>query len=441
MSRVSNSSAVSTSASSTRASGTVAVFADLEIFPAPRRMGLLHRQAGCGTGVFSFEYDPDWLRLPAALRFDPDLALVQGPQYPAANRSNFGIFLDSAPDRWGRVLMQRRENIRARREKRPARSLTDWDFLLGVHDEVRMGALRFQDPATGRWVDSDDELAAPPITSLGDLQAASLDFERGPDARASREQEKWLSQLFAPGSSLGGARPKASVRDEQGALCIAKFPSKQDRRDVGAWELVAHRLAAKAGLKVPEARGIRVARGSYTTFLAKRFDRARKGRRLAFVSAMTLTQRSDSDTGASYLELADLLRSQGARAEADCRELFRRVVFSILIHNTDDHLRNHGFFFTEEGIVLSPVFDINPSVDRNELTLAINEVETACDVAVAMDAHADYGLSAAEAKAILVKARTAVASWRNEASRLRIPKAEQEFMERAFEQRARAGAA
>jgi serine/threonine-protein kinase HipA len=330
--------------------------------------------------------------------------------------------------------MHRRESLRARREGRTTRSLSDWDFLLGVHDETRLGALRFQDVATGRWLDTENALAAPPITSLRELQAASLHFEQSDEAGDGHDEEKWLAQLFAPGSSLGGARPKASVRDEQGELCIAKFPSKQDRHDVGAWELVAHRLAAKAGIHVPPVRGIRVPGSAYTTFVAKRFDRTSShSRRLAFVSAMTLAQRMDGEPGASYLELVELLQSQGAHAQEDCRELFRRVVFSILIHNTDDHLRNHGFLLGPEGITLSPAFDINPAIEGNELALAINEVDSTCNVAIALEAHRSYGLTAAEAKTILSKTLEVVASWRMEAKRLRIPRAEQELMAKAFQ--------
>jgi serine/threonine-protein kinase HipA len=348
-------------------------------------------------------------------------------------RPNFGIFLDSSPDRWGRVLTQRRENIRARHEGRRARSLTEWDFLLGVHDETRLGALRFQDPDSGRFIDSDEEFAAPPIASLRELQAASLQFELHADDEEHPDYERWLTQLFAPGTSLGGARPKASVRDEEGVLCLAKFPSRQDRRDVGAWELVAHRLGARAGINVPPTRGLRVPDSAYTTFLATRFDRTAEGRRLAFVSAMTLTQRNDGDAGATYLELVDLLQSQGSDTHHDCLELFRRVVFSILIHNTDDHLRNHGFFIGEQGISLSPAYDINPSNDRNELSLAINEVDTTCDVSIALEAHADYGLSKTEADEIIERATGAVASWRSEATRWGIPKADQELMAAAFQ--------
>ncbi len=316
-------------------------------------MGTLRCQMSRTGNILSFAYDDVWLKQPAAFTFDPDLALVGGPQYPGSDRTNFGIFLDSSPDRWGRVLMQKRENLRARQQARKARSLTEWDFLLGVHDETRLGAIRFRDPVTGQFIDTDDQFAAPPITSLRDLQAASLEFETHAEDEEHPDYQRWLAQLFAPGTSLGGARPKASVRDEDGALCLAKFPSRQDRRDVGAWELVAHRLADRAGINVPRTRALRVPGSAYTTFIAKRFDRTPENRRLAFVSAMTLTQRRDGEPGASYLELIDLLQSQGSNTRKDSIELFRRVVFSIMIHNTDDHLRNHGFFIGQRGITLS----------------------------------------------------------------------------------------
>jgi serine/threonine-protein kinase HipA len=222
------------------------------------------------------------------------------------------------------------------------------------------------------------------------------------------------------------------VRDEAGVLCLAKFASRQDTRDIGAWELVAHRIAAAAGIVVPAVRALRIAGSPHTTFLARRFDRTAARGRLAFVSAMTLTQRTDGEAGASYLELVDLLQSRGADTQADCEQLFRRVVFSILIHNTDDHLRNHGFFIDRQGIRLAPAYDINPSVERRELSLAIDEVETACDVSIAMDACRDYGLSRREADAVLAQVRAAVARWRDEAQRLGIGRAEQALMAAAF---------
>lgn len=411
----------------------VHVYLDLERYAQPVAVGVFHRQQSGAGEIFSFEYDRTWLERPEVFAFDPDLAMAVGHQYPAPNRKNFGIFLDSSPDRWGRVLMQRRENARARSEKRKPRALTEWDFLLGVHDETRLGALRFRPTPDGPFIDSDTEFAAPPLTSLRELQAASLQFEQHIDDEENPEYEKWLTQLFAPGSSLGGARPKASVRDEAGNLCMAKFPSRKDTRDMGGWELVAHRLALRAGITVPEARVLRFADNHYTTFLVKRFDRTTNGRRLAFLSAMTLTQRIDGEEGASYLELVDLLQSRGSNTKLDCEQLFRRVLFNISIHNTDDHLRNHGFFVDETGIRLSPAYDMNPSIDRKELTLAINEVETACDFAIAIDSAKDYGLSKDDAQRFLKEVQAAVGQWQEEANRLNIPKAEQDLMAEAFQ--------
>ena len=406
---------------------------DLERFGGPAPMGSLHRQTAGSGEVFSFEYERAWLEQADAFTFDPDLALVTGPQYPAAGQATFGIFLDSSPDRWGRVLMQRRESTRARREKRRPRVLTEWDFLLGVHDETRLGALRFRAAPGEPFIDSGEHLAAPPITSLSELQTASLRFEQHLDEDGHPDEERWLSQLFAPGTSLGGARPKASVRDEAGVLCMAKFPSRQDTRDVGAWELLAHRLAARASIVVPEARPLRLSGSPYTTFLARRFDRTPRGGRLAFVSAMTLTQRIDGEAGASYLDLVDLLQSRGASTRVDCEQLFRRVVFGILIHNTDDHLRNHGFFIGPQGLRLSPAYDVNPSIERRELSLAINEVDTACDVSIAIDACRDYGLTRQDAEGVVKQVRAAVGEWRAQATALDIPRSEQELMAAAFE--------
>lgn len=414
---------------------TVQVCIDLQRFGHPVLIGHLYRQQSGSGEIFSFEYDRNWLDQPEVFSFDPDLALAVGHQYPAPERKNFGIFLDSAPDRWGRVLMQRRENVRTRREKRKPRALTEWDFLLGVHDETRLGALRFRAADNTPFIDSDAQFAAPPLTSLRELQAASLQFEKHIDDEDNPLYEKWITQLFAPGSSLGGARPKASVRDEAGTLCMAKFPSTNDTRDMGGWELVAHSLARKAGIVVPDAKPLRFPESPYTTFLVKRFDRTLQAGRLAFISAMTLTQHADGENGASYLELVDLLQSRGADTHADCVQLFRRVLFNVLIHNTDDHLRNHGFFVERDGIRLSPAYDINPSVDRKELTLAINEVETACDVTIAMEAAQDYGLSKSEGADVLEQVRKAIPCWREEASRLDIPKAEQDLMANAFPER------
>lgn len=411
----------------------VRLLADLETFDGPRTMGYLGCQTTRGHHVFSFEYDQNWLKRPEALSFDPELQLVTGPQYPGHERGNFGVFLDSAPDRWGRVLMQRRENLRAREGGRRPRTLGDWDFLLGVHDETRLGALRFQDLRDEHFISSDADLAVPPISSLQELQSASLAFETHAEEEDHPEYRAWLDQLLAPGTSLGGARPKATVRDENDRLCVAKFPSRQDRHDVGAWELVLHKLAARTGIQVPETGGTKIGNSNYTTFLSRRFDRTAQGRRRAFVSAMTLTQRTDGEEGASYLELVEMLQTDGARPREDLQELFRRVLFNILAHNTDDHLRNHGFLIGKNGIQLSPAFDLNPTPDRTDLSLAINEVETACEVEIAMDAAKDFGLKSKQADEALAAVREAVAEWRSEAQEAGISRAEIEQMASAFE--------
>jgi serine/threonine-protein kinase HipA len=411
---------------------TVQVYVDVDGTGGPTLMGTLHAQSAGREEVFSFEYALEWLRDEAAFAFDPDLQLLEGAQYPAQSRSNFGIFLDSSPDRWGRLLMQRRENLRAKQEERKPRRLTDWDYLLGVHDETRLGALRLRSSSGGEFLDSDRRLAAPPITSVRELQAASDGLERHIDEEDNPEYARWLNQLWAPGSSLGGARPKASVRDEAGNLCIAKFPSRADIRDMAAWEMLAHRLASKCGIGLPEARLLDSGGRDQSTFLVKRFDRTASGGRLAFVSAMTLTQRRDGETGASYLELVELLQRQGVDTLGDTHQLFRRIVFSILIHNTDDHLRNHGFFVEDRGVRLSPAYDINPSVDRDDLTLAINETETTCDVEIARAAHRMYALSLKEADGVIAEVLDAVKSWRGEAEVLRIRRSEQDQMASAF---------
>jgi serine/threonine-protein kinase HipA len=411
---------------------SVQVYVDVHGAGGPVQMGTLHAQSSGRQEVFSFEYATAWLRSGAAFVFDPDLQLLEGAQYPAQSRSNFGIFLDSAPDRWGRLLMQRRENLRARQEQRPARRLTEWDYLLGVHDETRLGALRLRSLEGGEFLDSDREMAAPPITSVRELQAASDGLERHLDDEQNPEYARWLNHLVAPGSSLGGARPKALVRDEAGELCIAKFPSRADTRNMAAWEMLAHRLAAKCRIHLPQARLLDSGDRDRSTFLVKRFDRtANRGRR-AFVSAMTLTQRRDGEPGASYLELVELLQRQGADMLGDTHQLFRRIVFSVLIHNTDDHLRNHGFFIEERGLRLSPAYDMNPSVDGDDLTLAINETETLCDVEIARAAHKMYTLTLKEADEIIAEVEAAVRTWRDEAEALRIRGSEQDQMAAAF---------
>lgn len=395
-----------------------------------RQMGMLHRQRGHGADVYSFEFDAEWLTRGDALALDPELLPAPGRAYPPVGRTQFGIFMDSAPDRWGRTLMQRRENMLASAAKRPARTLTEWDYLLGVHDHSRLGALRFRADAHSPFLDNSTANAAPPLTSLRELHVAvlALEDDEGNDDAHLREV---LDQLLVPGSSLGGSRPKASVVDEHGHLCVAKFPSAQDKWNVGAWETIAHRLAMKAGIQVPFACAHRFTPDGHT-FISRRFDRTDRGGRLAFVSAMTLLQRTDGDPDASYLELVDLLQSRGARTQADCEELFRRVVFSICISNTDDHLRNHGFLVEPTGLVLSPAFDINPNPHKRHLSLAIDEVDNSLDLDVARAAGTTYGLKKNRISEVIKEVLDAIPTWRHEAEDLGVSRREQEMMSRAF---------
>jgi serine/threonine-protein kinase HipA len=406
----------------------VEVVLDLDRLGPGRTIGRLFRQRSHPGDVFSFEYERGWLDDPRAFALDPELQLAEGRAF--AGRSNFGIFLDSAPDRWGRVLMQRRAALHARKTGARAPTLTDWDYLLGVHDEARLGALRFRANAEAPYLDDDSSNAAPPITSLSELQGISLKLE-GDEPELDQDYEKWLAALVAPGSSLGGARPKAMVRDEERRLCIAKFPSRSDLHDVGGWELVLNRLAERAGIGVPESRALRLGDLGHT-FVARRFDRTVRERRRFFVSAMTLLQREDGESGASYLELVELLQSRGGRAQADCVELFRRVCFNVCTSNTDDHLRNHGCFIEPEGLVLAPAYDLNPNPSGQHLSLAIDELDASLDLAIARDAASSYGLSPRQAGLVIDEVRAAVATWREEAKVLGLRRAEVDRMAGAF---------
>lgn len=406
---------------------------DADLFEAPCRVGTLFHAAARGSEVFSFQYEPGWLQRPDAFSIDPDLGLHGGESYPASAAGTFRIFLDSAPDRWGRVLLDRREVLRARDEERTARHLNEWDYLLGVHDECRLGALRFRRDGDSSFLDDDARHAAPPLTTLRELEAASLALE-DPRAPEKPEYRDWLNTLLAPGSSLGGARPKANFRDVDRSLWIAKFPSRNDRRDVGAWEMVLHDLAQSAGITIPDA--TLMALGSdHRTFACRRFDRAEDGRRRFFVSAMTMLGKRDGE-GGSYLDLAEFLSTRGsARGKAaDLRQLWTRVAFNILVSNTDDHLRNHGFLLESDGWRLAPAFDLNPNPERSEHTLAIDERDPSPDVKLALATAPYYLLQLAEAERILKRIREVIADWRDVASKLSIPRSEIVGMEGAFRQ-------
>ena len=409
----------------------VEVVLDADIFPEACRVGTLFYASARGHGVFSFAYDREWLNRPDAFALDPNLQLHGSESYPSNAAGVFRIFVDSAPDRWGRLLMERREALLARAEKRSPRSLSDWDFLLGVHDHCRTGALRFRRNESAPCLDDNRALSAPPLASLRELEAAALAIE-APDAPEQTRYGRWLSALLAPGSSLGGARPKANFTDADGSLWIAKFPSREDRRDVGAWEMVTHALAQKAGIDVPPARLLKLA-NRHRTFACRRFDRTDGGRRRFFVSALTLLDRQDGQEG-SYLDLAEFLSTRGStqNRSRDLRQLWTRAVFNILVSNTDDHLRNHGFILEPDGWRLAPAYDVNPNVERRDHALAIDATDTTGDVGLAMATAKLYGLKAADASRILKSVEEAVRSSRALAKAHSLPRSEIELMGAAF---------
>lgn len=373
---------------------TIYVYDDFS-FDEPVLLGRLYVSVIKGGETYSFEYDRSWLKQNIiSVDLDPELMAFEGRHYPSGKRI-FGLFSDASPDRWGRVLMNKRERILAEKEGRKPRKLYDSDYLIGVYDETRMGGIRFKDTPDGPFLSDDKETAAPPWTTLRTLEQASINFENDETGLT----EKWLNQLVKPGSSLGGARPKATVADTKGQLWIAKFPSKNDENDTGAWEKVVHDLGRMCGLNVPESRLEKFSKlGS--TFLVKRFDRE-GDRRIHFASAMTLLGKADGASaadGTSYLDIVGFIKSNGASPKADLIELWKRIVFNMAVTNTDDHLRNHAFMLTKNGWILSPLYDVNPVPYGDELSLLVDEEDNSISIELAVRTAPRFGISEKEAR-------------------------------------------
>jgi serine/threonine-protein kinase HipA len=380
-------------------------------------------------GTLRFAYDAAWLKNPQAFALDPDFSMGEGTYFPNADAGNFRVFDDSAPDRWGQTLMKRREALAAKDENRKPRTLYAWDFLLGVEDVSRQGALRYRSPGEKAFL-AHDTLAVPPAASLSELEivARRITAKRIDDLKALRQ---WLKVLVAPGASLGGARPKASFTESNGSLWIAKFPARDDTRDVGAWEAVAQRLAARAGIDVPQSE-LRRFSGEYHTFCVKRFDRSGARRRF-YASAMAML-RKDQSEGTSYLDIAEFLRTRGAEdhIESDLEQLFRRVAFNVAIGNRDDHLRNHGFILTPTGWRLAPAFDLNPNTDRADHVLNIDESDNRPNLATVIETSEWYVGSKDRGRAIVEQVLHETRRWRQAAQALKIARADIELTATAF---------
>ncbi|WP_417858787.1 type II toxin-antitoxin system HipA family toxin [Xanthomarina gelatinilytica] len=405
------------------------IYAHWKGIQEPELIGILSALYAKGKKAFSFEYDKVWLKSKQQMLLDPDIQFYSGPQYPN-NKENLGVFLDSMPDTWGRTLMKRREAQLANEKGEKPKTLYEIDFLLGVYDESRMGALRFKLDPKGPFLDNNNQNPTPPWSSIRELQEAAKNFENEDD---NDEVRKWLAVLMAPGSSLGGARPKANILDENKELWIAKFPSKNDTIDKAAWEYLAYQLAIKAGIHMAPSKIEKIS-GNYHTFFTKRFDRE-EGCRLHFASAMTMTGNNEDtirDNPASYLELAEFIQNHGAMVNDNLEQLWRRIVFNIAISNTDDHLRNHGFILTNQGWILSPAYDLNPSIDKDGLALNIDMDNNALDYDLAKSVGEFFRLDNEQMDKIIQEVLTVVGTWKEVAKEIGISNKEQNLMSKAF---------
>ena len=405
------------------------VYADWIGMEEPKLIGVLSAQQAKSKKAFSFEYDALWLKTGQKFLLDPDISLFSGSQYPN-QKENFGIFLDSMPDTWGRTLMKRKAAQLAKENNVKTPTLYDIDFLLGVYDESRMGALRFKIDPNGDFLDNNKIASTPPWSSIRELQNAAENIE---DDKDNDEIRKWLSILIAPGSSLGGARPKANILDTDKSLWIAKFPSKSDTIDKAAWEYLAYELAIQARIDMAPCR-IEKIMGNYNTFFTKRFDRE-NGERIHFASAMTMTGNNEEtikDNHPSYLEIAEFISNYGVSIEKNLHQLWRRIVFNISISNTDDHLRNHGFILTNEGWILSPAYDLNPSIDKDGLSLNIDMYNNDLDFELAKSVGEYFRLNEKQMNTIINEVSSVVSKWKEIANKIGISRSEQQLMEKAF---------
>ena len=408
------------------------IFGDFNWLETPILIGELGYESLRGSDSYSFKFDKNWLAKYGDLFLSADINNYPGRQYTQPGKDIFGCFSDALPDRWGRTLLNRREQIQASEEKRPVRRLSSFDYLIGIDDFSRMGGFRLKKEFDGDFINCEDYLRIPPITDIRTLVVASMEFERSEEKNLLPEK-KWIQQLVHPGTSLGGARPKAGVVDENGKLCVAKFPSRKDDYDVALWEHHSHLLANEAGVTAAVTRVINSG-DKYHALLSKRFDRTNDGRRIHFASAMTLlglTDGCDAKSGNGYIDIVDFILQNCCDVNQNLRQLYRRVAFNIAIGNSDDHFRNHGFLLTQRGWTLAPAYDMNPTLSEYQ-SLLINSSTNESNLQILLDSAEEYMISYNDARTIIEKVVDGVSKWRDIAVGLGISKREIDMFQHVY---------
>lgn len=411
------------------------VYADFDWLKEIVCLGELSYESLRGSDSYGFTFDDAWLKKHGNLFMSVDLNNYPGRQYTLPGKDLFGCFSDALPDRWGRTLLNRREQILAMEEKRPVRRLSSYDYLTGIDDFSRMGGFRFKETTEGDFINTSNRLRIPPLSYIRDLMHASQEIEKSEEENQLPDK-KWLTQLVQPGSSLGGARPKASIINTDNRLWVAKFPSRKDDYDAGLWEHFCHLLARKAGVNAASTQVISTG-DKYHTMLSCRFDRTVAGRRIHFASAMSLSGLSDGDnagTGHGYLDIVDFILQSCTDVEANLKELFCRVAFNICIGNSDDHFRNHGFLLTSKGWTLSPAYDMNPTFNEYQ-SLLISRFSNKADLNILLDACEDYMLNKTTATQIIAEVAGTVKGWKSLTATLGIAQREMDMFREVFENR------
>lgn len=398
----------------------IIVYADFDFLASPQEIGILGYEHVRGNDHFVFEYSRNWLRQLGGIALSGDLMNIPSIQHPRGDSNVFGFVKDSFPDRWGRLLLDRRERLLAKDEGRPVRMLTNYDYLIGIEDFTRMGGIRYKSGENDEYINSTAQYAVPPVESLRALCVACHELELA-EERNELPQQRWLDQLIDPATSLGGARPKANVIDTDGKLYVAKFPSKKDLENTELIEHFSHKLAASAGINVARTRTIKVSKDR-DLLLSERFDRTEDGKRVHFASAMSLLGLDDgagSGTGNGYLDIVDFILQGCVNAKQNLRELYRRAAFNVMFGNTDDHFRNHGFLLTPKGWTLSPAYDINPGTKLHQCLLIDGYTEQS-DINALLSASESYMLEHHEASEIIEEVRSAIKDWQKVALQLKL---------------------